>query len=85
MIVTLIGHLSMTDAHWSAVPYLAVMTTLAIVVLGQAAAMARRGPTSRLTVPDEWVLVSDGWTSSPVLHPTSMISSSPSELSSSTR
>jgi hypothetical protein len=54
MIVTLIGHLSMTDARWPAVPYFAVMASLAVVMLGLAAIMARQGPTSRLTVPQEW-------------------------------
>jgi 4-hydroxybenzoate polyprenyltransferase len=57
MIVTLIGHLSMTDARWSTLPYLAVMGSIVAVMLGQAAVMARRGPTSRLIVPDEWAAV----------------------------
>lgn len=65
MIVTLVGHLSMTDAHWSTVPYLAVTGAVVVVMLGQVAVMARRGPTSRLKVPDEWVVLSDAWTSSP--------------------
>jgi 4-hydroxybenzoate polyprenyltransferase len=85
MVVTLIGHLSMTDAHWSAVPYLAVMATLAIVMLGQAAAMARRGPTSRLTVPEEWVVMSDACPSPSLRRSTSTISSSSSEPVCSTR
>ena len=54
MVVVLIGHLSMTDARWPTVPYLAVIGSLVVVMLGQAALMARRGPTSRLTVPQEW-------------------------------
>ena len=43
MIVTLVGHLSMTDAHWAPVPYVAVMGAVVAVMLGQATVMARRG------------------------------------------
>jgi 4-hydroxybenzoate polyprenyltransferase len=84
MIVTLIGHLSMTDARWSTGPYLAVMGSLVAVMLGQAAVMARRGTATRLTVPEEWVVVSDEWTSSPPRHSTSTTSSTSSALACST-
>lgn len=61
MVVILIGHLSMTDARWSTAPYVAVMASLVVVMLGQAALMARRGPTSRLTVPQEWTYLARNW------------------------
>lgn len=48
-IVTLIGHLSITDAGWAGTRYHLVMAAFVVVTAGQAASMARRGPTTRLT------------------------------------
>ena len=53
-IVTLFAHLSITDARWSGTAYRGCMLVLMSVVIGQASTMARRGPTSRLTVPVKW-------------------------------
>lgn len=53
-VVTIIAHLSMTDAHWSGAVQRSVMFGLVLVVLGPARTMVRRGPVSRLTVPAEW-------------------------------
>ena len=53
-VVTIIAHLSMTDAHWSGVAYRSVMFGLVLVVLGPALTMVRRGPVSKLTVPAHW-------------------------------
>jgi 4-hydroxybenzoate polyprenyltransferase len=55
-IVTIFAHLSMTDARWSGMAYGACMIVLTAVVAGGAQTMARRGPTSRLTVPVSWAL-----------------------------
>jgi 4-hydroxybenzoate polyprenyltransferase len=50
MMVTLLAHFSMTGAHWPAPAYLAVTGALVAITLGQAWTMARRGPTTSLTV-----------------------------------
>ena len=55
MIVTLVGHLAMTDARWPGVASAAVTGALAFVVLGATRSMARRGPRGRLTLPASWV------------------------------
>ena len=49
-IVTVIGHLSVTDAGWNGLRYHLVMAAFAAVTVGQAVSMARRGPITRLTV-----------------------------------
>jgi hypothetical protein len=51
MILLLLAHLSMTDAHWAAWRYDAVLAALAAVTAGPAWSMIRHGPASRLTVP----------------------------------
>lgn len=48
MMATLIAHLAMTDRHWTATSYRSVMIVLVVIMLGQAATMARQGPVSRL-------------------------------------
>lgn len=50
-IVTLLAHISMTAARWSPPAYQAAMIALAAIMVGQAATMGRRGPTTRLTLP----------------------------------
>ncbi|MBW3557469.1 MAG: UbiA family prenyltransferase [Actinobacteria bacterium] len=45
---TLIAHLSMTDAGWTPTAYRGAMVLLVVVMVGQAATMARQGPFSRL-------------------------------------
>jgi hypothetical protein len=57
MVLALLAHFSMTDAGWPARAYLAVIGMLATVTLGQAFAMARRGPTTTLTVPSSWATI----------------------------
>lgn len=54
MVVTVIAHLGMTDAGWSAPASAAVLASITAIVAGQAATMARRGPVSRLRVPRDW-------------------------------
>jgi 4-hydroxybenzoate polyprenyltransferase len=54
MMVMLIGHLTLTDARWSAASYRGCMVCLVAIVLGQAVTMVRRGPVSHLTVPEAW-------------------------------
>lgn len=54
MAVTVIAHLGMVDAGWSAPASATVLAAITVVVLGQAAAMAKHGPVSRLRVPAEW-------------------------------
>jgi 4-hydroxybenzoate polyprenyltransferase len=51
MVVSLLAHLSMTKAHWSPAAATSVLVVLLAVVVGQAADMARHGPTTRLTLP----------------------------------
>jgi 4-hydroxybenzoate polyprenyltransferase len=51
--VTLLAHLSMTAAHWSSPAYQAVMVALVATMVGQAGRMARHGPTTRLTLPEQ--------------------------------
>lgn len=55
MIVTLVGHFSMVDAHWSAPTYAGVIATLFAISAGQVATMVRCGPRTRLTVPRDWL------------------------------
>ncbi|MBW3615960.1 MAG: UbiA family prenyltransferase [Actinobacteria bacterium] len=45
---TLIAHLAMTDARWTSSTYRSAMVLLVVVMVGQAATMARQGPFSRL-------------------------------------
>lgn len=52
-VVTLLAHFAMTAAHWSAPAARAVTFTLAAIMVGQAFAMARRGPMTRLTLPQD--------------------------------
>ncbi len=54
MLLLLLSHLSMTHAHWTPLARTAVSATLVAVVLGQTAAMARRGPITRYTIPAAW-------------------------------
>jgi hypothetical protein len=54
MILTLVAHLGMTDAGWSAAAAGAVLLALLVVHLGQAHTMARFGPVGRLRVPAAW-------------------------------
>lgn len=53
-VLTVIAHLGMTDAGWSAPVAAATVAAITTVVLGQAVAMARSGPVSRLHVPPQW-------------------------------
>lgn len=48
MMATLIAHLAMTDRAWTAASYRSVMIALVVVMVGQAATMARQGPVARL-------------------------------------
>jgi 4-hydroxybenzoate polyprenyltransferase len=59
MVLALLAHFSMTGAGWPALAYLAVIGMLAAVTLGQALTMARRGPTTTLTVPPSWATIND--------------------------
>jgi len=54
-VVTLLAHFAMTAARWSAPAGRAVTFTLAAIMVGQAFAMARRGPMTRLTLPQDLV------------------------------
>ncbi len=54
MLVTLIAHLGMTDARWSALASAGVLAAIVFVVFGQAVTMAKQGPVSRLRMPQEW-------------------------------
>jgi hypothetical protein len=49
LVLSLLAHLSLLDAHWPKPGYHAVMTALVVIVAGQAASMVRHGPTTRLT------------------------------------
>jgi hypothetical protein len=51
MLLTLIAHLGMTDAGWSAAGAAAVLASIVVISVGQAYTMARTGPISRLRVP----------------------------------
>ena len=50
MVVTLIAHLAMTNAGWTAYPSTAVLAGLGVVVIGQSRDMARRGPITKTSV-----------------------------------
>ena len=51
MVLLLLAHLSMMDAHWDTARYNAVIAALAVLTAGPAWSMVRHGPVSRLTVP----------------------------------
>jgi 4-hydroxybenzoate polyprenyltransferase len=51
LIVSVLAHLSMNSAGWGAAPGAAVLLAVLGVTAWQAVLMARRGPTTRLTVP----------------------------------
>ena len=51
MVLTLIAHLGMADAGWSAAAAAATLATILVISLGQAHTMAHTGPVSRLRVP----------------------------------
>ena len=53
-IVSVIAHLAMLDARWTAARSSALLVALAAVFLGEAVAVARHGPRTRLTVPAGW-------------------------------
>ena len=53
-IVSVVAHLAAVDAGWTAGRGAVLLVAVAGVFLGQAAVMARRGPSSRLAVPAEW-------------------------------
>lgn len=53
MVLTLITHLGMTDAGWSAAGSAAALVAIVVVSIGQARSMARTGPVSRLRPPPE--------------------------------
>lgn len=57
MIVVLIAHLAMRDAHWSVLASSAAIAALVVVTAGQAHNMFRHGPRSRLTLPEGWAAV----------------------------
>jgi 4-hydroxybenzoate polyprenyltransferase len=50
-LVTLLAHFSMIAAGWSSMAYQAGLAALVATMVGQALVMARRGPSTRLTVP----------------------------------
>lgn len=52
MVVILAAHLSMTDAHWSAVRASLVIVALAVLTAGLTDSMLRHGPAARLTLSD---------------------------------
>ena len=55
MLLTLIAHLGMTNAGWSAIGAAATLVAIVVISLGQAHTMARTGPVSRLRLPpDLW-------------------------------
>jgi len=58
MIVSVVAHLAMLDARWTAVRSAGMLAAVAIVFIGQAATMVRHGPRSRLTVPAGWASAS---------------------------
>ncbi|MFF3563301.1 UbiA prenyltransferase family protein [Streptomyces sp. NPDC002574] len=51
MILLLLAHLSMLQAHWTALGESAALAALLAVTAGQAATMAKYGPVTRSTVP----------------------------------
>jgi 4-hydroxybenzoate polyprenyltransferase len=51
MMLTLLAHLSMTDARWPGLACAAVVGLLLALTVAQAVRMLRRGPITRLTVP----------------------------------
>ncbi|MFJ5218290.1 UbiA prenyltransferase family protein [Streptomyces sp. NPDC088354] len=51
MILLLLAHLSMLQAHWTALAESAALAALLAVTAGQAATMAKYGPVTRSTVP----------------------------------
>ena len=53
MVLTLIAHLGMADAGWSAAGAAATLVAILVISLGQARQMARTGPVSRLRMPAE--------------------------------
>lgn len=55
MIVMLLAHLSMTAGHWDPLRYTVVLAGLAVLTAGHAVDMVRRGPVTRLTVPDDLI------------------------------
>ena len=59
-IVTVVAHLAMLDARWTALRSAALLAALATVFIGQAVTMVRQGPRSRLTVPAAWATDSVG-------------------------
>ena len=50
MLLLLLAHLGMTVAHWSPLPYNAVLALIAALTAAQATTMFRHGPITRLTV-----------------------------------
>lgn len=55
MVLTLVAHLGMTEAGWSAAAAAATLATIVVISLGQAHSMARTGPVSRLRLPADLV------------------------------
>ncbi|MFJ4844369.1 MULTISPECIES: UbiA prenyltransferase family protein [unclassified Streptomyces] len=51
MVLLLLAHLSMLQAHWTVLGESAALAALLVVTAGQAATMAVSGPVTRLTVP----------------------------------
>ena len=53
-VLVLLAELDMTTAKWPSVATTMVLSALTVITLGQAHAMARRGPVTRCRVPSTW-------------------------------
>lgn len=54
MLLSVIAHLGMADAHWPAMAAGAALAAIVVVCMGQAITMANKGPTRRLRLPEAW-------------------------------